>query len=94
MRHLIKSFQQHVGHRGTHFYDEVTCNFLYWNEVIQFLKTFPVEATPDTFAERLTEALANYDPETEYLAVHQRGSSVSVELYTDPGKTTSIGQPQ
>jgi hypothetical protein len=94
MKHLVKSFQTHKDMRGVHFYDENTCNFLHWNEVIQFLKTFPVESGPDTFAERLTEALANYDPDTEYLAVHQRGSSVSVELYTDPGKTTSIGQLQ
>jgi hypothetical protein len=90
MKHLVKSFQQHVGHRGAHFYDESICNFLYWNEVIDFLKTFPVESGSDTFAEKLTEALANYDPDIEYLAVHQRGSSVSVELYTDPGKTLPI----
>jgi hypothetical protein len=29
----------------------------------------------------LTETLANYDPNREYLAVHQHGDSVSVELY-------------
>jgi hypothetical protein len=94
MKHLAKSFQQHVGQRGTHFYDDQTCNFLHWGEVIGFLKTFPVEFGSDTFAEKLTEALANYNPDTEYLAVHQRGSSVSVELYADPGKTTPMGQPQ
>ena len=90
MKYLVKSFQQHAGHRGVHFYDENTCNFLRWNEVIQFLKEFPVEIGSDTFAEKLTEALANYDPDIQYLAVHQRGSSVSVELYTDPGKTLPI----
>ena len=94
MKHLSRSFQTHAGIRGCHFYDEQTCNFLHWNEVIQFLKEFPVEAGPDTFAERLTDALANYNPDFEYLAVHQRGSSVSVELYMDPGKATSVGQPQ
>jgi hypothetical protein len=36
----------------------------------------------DTFFERLTVTLANYNPDKEYLAVHQKGDTVSVELYT------------
>ena len=94
MKHLIKSFQKNKGVRGTHFFDGLSCNFLQWDEVIQFLKTFPVESGSDTFADRLTCTLANYDPNTEYLAVHQRGTTVSVELYTDPGKTSPIEQWQ
>ena len=83
-KHLVKSFQTHKGRRGVHFFDSKLCNFMYWNEVIQFLKTLPVEASSDTFADKLTETLANYDPEREFLAVQQNGESVSVELYTQP----------
>ena len=84
MKHLVKSFQTHKGVRGTHFYDSQNCNFLHWNEVIQFLKTFPVGDRSDLFADKLTETLANYDPDSEFLAVQQNGESVSVELYTQP----------
>jgi hypothetical protein len=96
-KHLVKSFQTHKGCRGVHFFDSQTCNFLYWNEVIQFLKTFPVAASSDTFADKLTETLANYDPDSEFLAVHQNGHSVSVELYTqasEPGKIRHKQEPR
>ena len=84
MRHLVQSFQEHIGERGAHFFDEDTCKFLCWKEVIQFLKTFPAATNPDTFADKLTEALANYNPDSEFLAVHQKGDSVSIELYSRP----------
>lgn len=35
-----------------------------------------------SFMERLTETLANYNPDHEFLAVQQNGDSVSVELYS------------
>jgi hypothetical protein len=82
MRHITRSFQAHIGERGVHFYDESTCNFLNWKDVFAFLNTFP-KNQGDDFSEKLTEALANYNPDKEYLAVHQRGTSVSVELYSD-----------
>ena len=86
MRHLIKSFERHLGERGTHFYDDETCHFLNWKEVFDFLGTFPEKKNDGSFSERLTEALANYNPDAEFLAVHQNGPSVSVELYArNPG---------
>jgi hypothetical protein len=35
-----------------------------------------------SFMDRLTESLANYNPDSEFLAVQQNGDSVSVELYS------------
>ena len=81
MRHLVKSFQEHVGSRGVHFYDKEGCNFLPWSEVFYFLKELPNYGTIDTFSEKLAESLANYNPDCEFLAVQQDGDTVSVELY-------------
>lgn len=82
MRHLMNSFQTHVGERGCHFYDDSSCNFLSWKEVFSFIKTLPQKEDENEFGTRLTETLANYDPNKEYLAVQQKGSSISVELYS------------
>jgi hypothetical protein len=83
MKHIVKSFQSHVGKRGVHFYDDESCNFLTWNEVFQFVRSLPGAGEGDEFTEKLTDTLANYNPDREFLAVHQRGNSVSVELYSD-----------
>ena len=82
MRHLIRSFQAHLGTRGCHFYDDTSCNFLPWNEVFKFIDTLPKREGEDPFSDRLAETLANYDPDSEFLAVQQNGTSVSVELYS------------
>ena len=79
MKHLIKSFEEHIGVRGCHFYCEDSCNFLIWSEVFEFLGGFT--EGEDTFFDRLTVTLANYNPDKECLAVHQDGNTVSVELY-------------
>jgi len=85
MQHLIRSFQSHVGERGCHFYDDFSCTFLNWRGVFEFIKDFPYSGKSDAFTEKLETSLANYDPDTEYLAVKQNGSSVSVELYSQGG---------
>jgi hypothetical protein len=51
-------------------------------EVFKFVNTLPKKENCDPFASKLEETLANYDPDTEFLAVQQNGSSVSVELYS------------
>lgn len=76
------SFQAHVGERGCHFYDSESCNFLNWKDVFQFVDSLNTKHEADTFTEKLTESLANYNPDTEFLAVQQNGDSVSVELYS------------
>ena len=82
MKHLIHSFQTHKGTRGCHFYDDCRCNFLDWKEVYTFLDAVPRKSNVDPFCEKLEETLANYNPDTQFLAVHQKGEAVSVELYT------------
>jgi hypothetical protein len=82
MKHLIRSFQSHVGERGCHFYDSESCSFLTWKQVFQFIDTLPKRNSDDSFSEKLAETLANYDPDEEFLAVQQNGDSVSVELYS------------
>jgi hypothetical protein len=84
MRHLTSSFQANKGTRGVHFHDDSSCNFLHWDKVLQFLKDFPERPSPDTFKDSLTEILANYDPRYQFLAVHQRTDTVTIELYEDP----------
>ncbi len=84
MKHLIHSFQTHVGERGCHFYDGENCNFLSWKEVFRFIDTLPKKPNDDPFSERLADTLANYNPDCEFLAVQQNGDSVSVELYSQP----------
>lgn len=89
MRHLVKSFQEHVGSRGCHFYDEISCKFLDWKEVLEFLKLVPDMGKDQKFSERLLEAMCNYDPDTQFLAVQQGDGTVSVELYTNPSTVDS-----
>lgn len=81
MRHLVHSFQKHTGERGVHFYDDESCNFLNWKEVFQFTKSLPEIDQADPFADKLIESLANYNPESEFLAVRQNGDTISVEIY-------------
>lgn len=82
MKHLVKSFQEHLGTRGCHFYDDEHCTFLSWKEVFKFIDSFPNSQEEDTFSDKLASTLSNYNPDSEFLAVHQNGSSVSVELYS------------
>ena len=82
MKHLLNSFQTHKGIRGVTFYDDTNSNFLTWYEVFRFLKDFPEGEKSDRFYDRLTDTLANYNPETEFLAVRQQKGAVTVELFT------------
>lgn len=95
MKHVVRSFQTYTGKRGVHFYDEVHCNFLTWQEVINVLSDFPQDKE-DSFADRLLDSLSNYDPEYQYLAVQQSGNNVSVQLFADQSRvsTRSLGKSQ
>ena len=83
MKHLVKSFQEHIGERGVHFYDDSHCQFLQWNKVFDVINLLSSKKNTDQFSERLAESLANYDPDSEFLAVQQMGDTVSVELYSE-----------
>jgi hypothetical protein len=82
MKHLIRSFQEHVGTRGCHFYDSESCTFLDWRDVFKFVDTLPKKENTDPFTDKLAESLANYNPDSQFLAVQQNGDSISVELYS------------
>jgi Cu/Zn superoxide dismutase len=82
MKHLLESFQSHVGERGCHLYDETDCVFLTWSQVFDFTGALNSNGHYDPFQEKLEDSLANYDPDTEFLAVKQDGEQVSVELYS------------
>lgn len=83
MRHLVQSFQEHVGERGAHFYDDDQCHFLTWDKVFEFIRALAKKkGNEDLFSERLADTLANYNPDTEFLAVQQNKKSISVELYS------------
>lgn len=81
MYHLLSSFKEHIGERGCHFYDVDDCRFLPWDQVVEFANTFPGEIEDNEFTEKLTNTLANYNPDSEFLAVKQDGTTVAVELY-------------
>lgn len=82
MTHLTKSFERHIGERGCHFYDDTSCTFLNWKQVFDFIRHVSEDGGTSQFTERLTDSLANYNPDTEFLAVQQAGKQVSVELYS------------
>ena len=82
MNKLIHCFMENKGRRGVTFFDSKGCAFLNWDEVFQFLDSLPENFIEQPFSEKLADMLANYDPDKEFLAVHQNGNSVSVELYS------------
>lgn len=81
MKHLVRSFQSHVGERGCHFYNGEDCRFLPWDQVMNLVNNLPGDKE-DGFSDRLVESLSNYNPDIEFLAVQQQGSTISVELYS------------
>lgn len=80
MDHLVTSFQSHKGVRGAHVYSKEECHFLPWDRVVSFLNGLPSGAD-SAFEDKLLETVANYDPNCEFVAVHQNGDIVSIELY-------------
>lgn len=77
---LLRSFKHYEGLRGAHFYCPAGCRFLPWSEVVQFVNDLPQNLTPE-FPEKLLSILANYDPETQFLAVGEVDGKTFIELY-------------
>lgn len=84
MNHLVSSFKEHIGIRGMHVYSDAECRFLPWSEVIAFINRLPKHSDPE-FSEKLLDTLANYDPDQEFLALHQVNDTISIELYARQG---------
>lgn len=80
MEYLVSSFREHLGLRGIHVYSNEECKFLPWGEVISLIRRLPGDTDPE-FSDRLLETLANYDPDSQFLALQQLENTVSIELY-------------
>jgi len=74
---LMQSFAQHRGVRGVHFYDSNSCEFLTWDQTMSAIK----ERFPEPFADKLIEAVANYDPESEFVTVSAGGGQLTIEMF-------------
>ena len=74
---LIQSFAQNRGVRGVHFYDSDQCEFMPWDEVMGRTQ----EVLPEAFYDKLIEAVANYNPETEFVTVTAGGGQITIELF-------------
>lgn len=76
--HLIRSFAQHRGTRGVHFYDDSSCEFLHWNNIFSYLEAMQL---PEEFGDKLIESVANYDPDAEFIAVSASKNQLSIEIF-------------
>ena len=74
---LMKSFAEYRGTRGAHFYDSNKCEFVVWDTVTGKVK----ENLPSGFYDKLVEAIANYDPESEFVTVSAGGGQLTIELF-------------
>ena len=74
---LMRSFAANRGIRGVHFYDSNSCEFLNWSESMARIS----ERFPENFSDKLIEAIANYDPETEFVTVSAGGGQLTIELF-------------
>jgi hypothetical protein len=76
---LTRSFSQHRGERGVHFYDASECKFLSWQETMS--RTSDNENFPTHFTDKLLEAMANYDPEREFVTCKAGNGQLTIELF-------------
>ena len=74
---LMRSFAEHRGVRGVHFYDPTHCEFMAWDEVMGRVH----DKFPEKFYDKLIEAVANYDPEEEFVTVTAGNGQLTIELF-------------
>jgi hypothetical protein len=74
---LMHSFAENRGNRGVHFYDKSQCEFLPWDQVMGSVK----ERFPDQFYDKLIDAVANYNPESEFVTVTAGDGQLTIELF-------------
>lgn len=74
---LIQSFAQNRGTRGAHFYSESQCEFVTWESIAGDVKN----RLPEQFYEKLIEAIANYDPDSEFVTVSAGDGQIVIELF-------------
>ncbi len=73
---LVRSFSAHTGERGVHFYDSTQCEFMTWEKTLATM-----DMLPETFSDKLIEAMANYDPEKEFVTCTAGGGQLTIELF-------------
>ena len=74
---LVRSFAEHRGDRGVHFYDDAQCEFMAWDVVMGQM----ADRFPEKFYDKLIEAVANYDPDSEFVTVTAGGGQLTIELF-------------
>jgi hypothetical protein len=74
---VIQSFAENRGTRGVHFFDSMQCEFLPWDEVLAKMN----DQFPEKFCDKLVEAVANYNPDTEFVTVCAGGGQITIELF-------------
>jgi hypothetical protein len=74
---VVRSFAQNRGTRGVHFYDSNQCEFMAWDEVMGKAH----DKFPEQFYDKLIEAVANYDPESEFVTVTAGDGQITIELF-------------
>jgi hypothetical protein len=76
--HLMHSFAKHRGVRGVHFYDSSGSEFFQWNRVFGLLEK---SEFPTVFNDKLVEAIANYNPDSEFVAVSAGNGQLTIEMF-------------
>lgn len=76
--HLMHSFAKHRGVRGVHFYDSAGSKFFQWDRVFELLNS---SEFPAVFNEKLIDAIANYDPDSEFVAVSAGNGQLTIEMF-------------
>jgi hypothetical protein len=76
--HLMHSFAKHRGVRGVHFYDSSGSQFFQWDQMFALLEK---SEFPDVFGEKLVDAIANYDPDAEFVAVSAGHGQLTIEMF-------------
>ena len=76
---LTQSFAKHRGERGVHFYDHESVKFLAWDDTMARMKGN--DNFPQHFSDKLLEAMANYDPDKEFVCCRAGNGQLTIELF-------------
>ncbi len=76
---LTRSFAEHKGERGVHFYDSGNVKFLTWQETLGHTKDN--DNFPTHFSDKLLDAMSNYNPEAEFVTCKAGNGQLTIELF-------------
>lgn len=75
---LSRSFAKYLGMRGVHAYGEKGCQFIRWDQVCGVLSNANF---PEVLIDLLIETIANYDPDSEFVALNWGSTQVTIEVF-------------